>query len=267
MSYGVLCRRTAMSNRKEHIAIDNKYRTIGQECFKNSIRIRTVVMPETEMIEQQAFYSCTALQSAVFPKMKKIMKEAFAGCSNLTGVSFPSQLIFLGQSAFDRCKRLESISFDGKSELKTIETGAFAECRYLHELALPEQLEYIEKEAFYKCDQLKQILLPDTIKSIGDQAFYQCGLEELHLPQHVACIGDGAFLKCKNLEYVKIPDSVQYLGKWAFHGCNRLQMLEIAHDPEFIGEWITNKNCTIRCKQGSRMESYALKNELHLEYI
>lgn len=33
--------------------------------------------------------------------------------------------------------------------------------------------------------------------------------------------------------------------KWVFHGCARLQVLEIRHDPEYIGEWIINKAARI----------------------
>lgn len=195
------------------------------------------------------------------------MQEAFANCTNLSGVRFPAQLNFLGTEAFDRCKRLESVRFEKDSQLKRIDGGAFSECRYLHDLVLPDGLETIEKEAFYKCDNLQRIQLPETLKYIGNSAFYQCSMREIELPRGLERIGDSAFLKCKQLQYVKIPTSVKYLGKWAFHGCNQLQVLEIEHDPEVIGEWITNKNCTIRCKEDSRMAAYARANNLHLEYI
>ena len=74
-------------------------------------------------------------------------------------------------------------------------------------------------------------------------------------------------MKCKKLEYVCIPSSVTTIEKWAFHGCDRLKILEIHHDPEYVGDWITNKNCTIRCYKGSSMEAYARKHEIQVEYL
>ena len=195
------------------------------------------------------------------------MTEAFANCTNLNDIRFPSQLYYLGQGAFGKCKRLESISFDKESQLQTIADDAFSDCRGLHDLELPGHLESIAYEAFYKCDNLQHVRLPDTLKHIGDRAFYQCGLQDIQLPQELEYIGDSAFLKCKQLTYISIPTSVKYLGKWAFHGCNRLQMLEIHHDPDILGEWITNKNCIIRCVKGSRVAAYAEKNNLPVEYI
>ena len=122
-------------------------------------------------------------------------------------------------------------------------------------------------EAFYKCEELTRVRLPDTLRKIGKRGFYQCGLEELHLPEHLEYIGESAFLKCKKLEYVRVPESVRMIGKWAFHGCGRLKKLEIHHDPEEVGEWITNKNCTIVCPKGSKMEAYAKSYEVNVEYL
>lgn len=61
--------------------------------------------------------------------------------------------------------------------------------------------------------------------------------------------------------------NVRYLGKWIFHGCNRLQYLEIRHDPEFIGEWIINKAATIRCYKGSKVDRYCQQSGFKVEYF
>ena len=125
----------------------------------------------------------------------------------------------------------------------------------------------IREEAFYKCESLKELKLPKNLKRIGSRAFYQCGLQKLDLPEGLTEIGDSAFLKCKQLEYVKIPESVQKIGKWAFHGCGKLKVLEIHHDPSEVGEWVTNKNCVIRCRKDSRMEQYAKEYGMGVEEI
>ena len=133
----------------------------------------------------------------------------------------------------------------------------FANCRALFNVTLPEVMWTIGNQAFYKCESLEDIKFPEKLHRIENQAFYQCGFKSLHFPEHLEMIGESAFLKCKKLEYVFIPPSVQKIGKWAFHGCNNLKVLEILHDPQDVGEWLTNKNCVIRCRRGSKMETYA----------
>ena len=87
------------------------------------------------------------------------------------------------------------------------------------------------------------------------------------LPPGLVEIGDSAFFRCKNLRHVKIPQSVRTLGRWVFHGSSRLEYLDIFHDPEYIGPWIVNKSCTIRCRKGSKIDAYCDEYELKREYI
>ena len=51
------------------------------------------------------------------------------------------------------------------------------------------------------------------------------------------------------------------------HGCARLQVLEIRHDPEYIGEWIINKAARIRCYRGSKVAAYCQESGFTVEYI
>ena len=66
---------------------------------------------------------------------------------------------------------------------------------------------------------------------------------------------------------VYIPENVTYLGEEAFHGFNWMEYLVTHHDPEYIGTRIVNKNCTIRCKKGSKMDAYCEVQGLQREYI
>ena len=148
-----------------------------------------------------------------------------------------------------------------------IGADAFSECSALTELSFPASLEEIDDRAFYKCKNLSQVSFPEGLKVISRQAFYFCGLTSLTLPSSLEILDESAFFKCFKLTHVVIPPNVRYLGKWIFHGCNHLQTLEIRHDPEFIGEWITNKATTIRCYKGSRMDRYCKQSGLTTEYL
>lgn len=114
----------------------------------------------------------------------------------------------------------------------------FEGCVKLSELILPDGAETIGNRAFYKCKELKKVRIPDSVIRIGEQAFYFCKLEELQLPDVLQELGDKAFFKCNGLKSVLIPKSVQKIGEGVFHGCNRLEYLEIHHDPEEIGPGI-----------------------------
>lgn len=65
----------------------------------------------------------------------------------------------------------------------------------------------------------------------------------------------------------KLPESIRRIEKWVFHGCARLQVLEIRHDPEYIGEWIINKAARIRCYRGSKVDAYCQESGFTVEYI
>ncbi|MFR8222769.1 MAG: hypothetical protein ACLU9T_18005 [Blautia faecis] len=54
--------------------------------------------------------------------------------------------------------------------------------------------------------------------------------------------------------------------RWVFHGCNRLETVEIRHDPGNVSPWIVNKSCTIRCYKGSKMDAYCDEYELKRVY-
>lgn len=47
----------------------------------------------------------------------------------------------------------------------------------------------------------------------------------------------------------------------------RLKVLEIRHDPEYIGEWIINRAARIRCYQGSKVDRYCQESGFTVEYI
>ena len=259
MVYSTLTRKNVCGQITEEFYADEAYDTVGKGAFKNSIKVKRVYLSNIRKIETEAFWGCTSLLTVDMPKTSRIGKGAFAGCSNLRSAVFPEVFSLLGKGVFFKCKRLGKAVFQNNRNCKKIPSQSFAECRQLKVLLLPNQLASIGEQAFYKCEALEKIILPDSLKVVESKAFYQCGLKEIELPDGLEKIGDSAFLKCKKLKYVRIPSSVREIGKWAFHGCGELECLEITHDPEVIGEWITNKNCTIRCRKGSKAEVYAEK--------
>ena len=89
-------------------------------------------------------------------------------------------------------KSIENIDF-GES-LRYIGAYAFAECRQLQAIILPDTVEVIEENAFTNCESVAELYLSSSLKYIGNQAFYYLYyLEELTIPENVSYIGDNAF--------------------------------------------------------------------------
>ena len=109
--------------------------------------------------------------------------------------------------------------------------------------------------------------MPASLTEIGEKAFSTCGLVHIKLPDGLEYLGDSAFFHNKHLTSVYIPSSVRHLGRYVFHGCNRLKVIELRHDPEYIGPWIINKATTVRCYKGSAVDAYCRRNDFKTEYL
>ena len=252
--------------REKVFSMDSQDTKIVKYAMKNNIRIQAANLENIRQIGEEAFMGCTSLNTVRLENLRKIDKRAFSGCSKLKKLHFPSSLYKIQSGAFQNNKRLQTVIFRKACGMRLLDSEVFSGCAGLRDIRFPGKLEEIGSRTFYKCVALSRIELPLTLKRIGKESFYQCGLNELELPEGLLEIGEGALLKCKSLDYIYIPDTVQKIGKWAFHGCSRLKVLEINHDPAEIGEWITNKNCTIRCPEGSKMEAYARAYGMLVEY-
>ena len=87
------------------------------------------------------------------------------------------------------------------------------------------------------------------------------------LPESLQTLEASAFQRCSSLTYVRIPSGVRYIGEQAFSGCDRMKVLEIDHDPDYLGEHIVNRSTVIRCHRGSAVDAYCREYGYQTEYL
>ena len=95
----------------------------------------------------------------------------------------------------------------------------------------------ISSEAFATCRLLTKIIIPDTVVELRLGAFFQCeSLVEINLPNSIINIGSEAFCNCTLLTSITIPDSVTSIDYRAFSGCISLKNIAIGSAVTSIGE-------------------------------
>lgn len=88
----------------------------------------------------------------------------------LQSVNFENTVTVIKQSAFEKCKVLQSINL---SNVETIEGNAFMECISLVSLNLPN-LTSLANYAFATCTSLETIIAPKNINWLGGRLFSGC---------------------------------------------------------------------------------------------
>ena len=219
---------------------------IGADAFRHSKLLREVALPHS---------------------IWRIGSGCFAECPALRVAYIPNSLECISEDLFKEDRRLQKVLFTKDNRTERIKKNAFYECISLERILLPPKLTYIGDRAFYRCKALKKVRFQEGLKRIGKDAFYFCGIEELELPESLEVLEERAFFKCMYLTEVRLPTHIRRIEKWVFHGCSRLQVLEIRHDPEYIGEWIINKAARIRCYRGSKVDAYCQESGFTTEYI
>lgn len=92
-----------------------------------------------------------------------------------------------------------------------INVSAFAECREITKIILPQTITEIGRSAFIDCSNLKEIELPSTVRSIGACAFQSCtSLQKIAIPKNkeLHVIPNRLFSACPALQAVYLPDTI-----------------------------------------------------------
>ena len=191
--------------------------------YDNSTPDGVIDIPDT-VKKDNIDYTVTAIGDSAF--------KSFSTRINVSSVFIPARVRSIGDSAFNRCNALTTVTFAENSQLKSIGGSAFYGTEHAYprfkEIKIPDSVETIGNEAFYDCQNLERIALPSALQTLSNGTFYNCtALSEVTFPASLKTIESSAFSGCRNLSEVKLPASLKTIESSAFSGCRNLSEVKL----------------------------------------
>ena len=157
------------------------YSSYYHGAFSDCSSLTSIEIPASvETIEATAFKRCSQLATVTFEKGSQLKTigggyyssyyhGAFSDCSSLTSIEIPASVETIEATAFKRCSKLTTVTFEKGSQLKIIGGGfdtnvgyryiygAFSELKNLMtvDMSACTQVEIIEECAFYNDPELR----------------------------------------------------------------------------------------------------------------
>ena len=189
----------------------------GSLAYRNDIpwadsQINKVILSEgITHIGNKAFYNCSVYSN------RSMFKE----------ITIPSTVTSIGSMAFADT-RLEKIYIP--DNVATIGARAFANCDFLVETRLPNNLEVISEGLVECSENLQNIEISQGVKIIEDYAFFCCfDIKEIFIPQSVETISYGAFMRCINLQTMFVLNPNVVFDEGAIEYCDSLKIYGYAN--------------------------------------
>ena len=167
----------------------------------------------------------------------------------------PSYITSIGKDAFAWTDKLRRVYFGrssaGKSNVKSIKSGAFSPCSDLESIAIPSSvtnlggwcfshctalteaclycpIDILPSNTFANCISLTSIILPTSITRFVSHCFENCvSLREINLPSNLEEIGISCFYGCVQLQNITLPSTLTEIDPNAFEKCTSLQEIDI----------------------------------------
>ncbi len=255
-------RLTGYSQDAVRVTVPADVTEIGQDVFRDHIRLRKIDIPgSVKLFGSHAFSQTAWLDSmqkesdmvivngvlldganckgkVIIPEsVSRVASWSFAGNIDIAELMIPSERIAVEALSFRNCLNLKKIT-DWNGDVYTL-TGVTD----LSEAGYPDLIRRIFTECIncFKLDQdgnltestgnITKLVFPKGIKIIGDGVYKDCHLlETIELSEDTVRIGKSSFESSKWLKTVTGAKAVQYIGAMAFSGCQSLEAIDLSND-------------------------------------
>ncbi|EAX93792.1 surface antigen BspA-like [Trichomonas vaginalis G3] len=259
------------SNLKQ-ITLPKSLKTIGNNCFYSSGLTSVVIPDSVETINKEAFANCNDLTNITLPKsLRSLGGNALPSNPNMKFSSINNEFIYfddfyviyidknksisqyLGSrseivllnsvttiktNSFQNKLTLTSVTFDGESNLETIEQGAFSGCSNLKTFTFGSKIKSIGDSAFSGALISGDIKFQTDLTSIESNSFQGCkNITSLSFSSSAPLkISDNAFLNCEKISSISFKTTSQIsLGIKCFSGLTSLLNIIIPENVNSVG--------------------------------
>ncbi len=255
------------------VNLPDSVEVIGKNAFVQSKRLKTVNMGNgVTAVEASAFDFCENIENVSIPdSIARFEFNNFVYNENLKFNEYKNCL-YLGNeqnpyTVLADVATKEETSYEIHGNTKLIYNGAFAWCKRLKSITIPEGVVTVGS-AFGYCINLTEINLPSTVTSFSG-GFWQCNISKFTVAGNnpvyyvkdncvidrttktltagcntsiipddgsVTAIGDRAFFGC-DLASVVLPGCITSIGVGAFDMCAEMVNITLPENIEYIGKF------------------------------
>ncbi len=243
----------------ESIELPDSIEYIGENAFFGCEKLVIYELPYwLKTIDVFAFGCCTSLTSIDISKnIENIGFCAFGDCNSLRMINIDPEnekylswdgilynpdkstlLLYPAGRDMVNGRLIKSVTVVGENafsgteirsidlrNVSRIEFGAFAGCKEIENLTLPDGVKYIGERAFAGCKSMTWLDMPDTVTEIGKLAFADCEKLDTYISEFVEVIGERAFRNCSSLTELDLPPSIREIAYNAFRGCPNVSFM------------------------------------------
>lgn len=220
------------------IVIPASITSVGENAFADCRNLTTAAI-SVSRLGGYTFRGCTALKDVTFTGSVALVRCDFAGCTALDVVNGSENITIIGKSSFEGCVALKSFDFGKK--LETLGERAFAGSR-LESAIIPSTapLAAIGPWAFADCKSLAEVSLPESVATVGRGAFFGVSrIASMTLPGGVEALDDYAMVDMKELQTIDASAlrAVPALGDDVFEGIDQ-PATTLKTDPQMADEFL-----------------------------